>query len=99
MPSWNFITNHGAVLIIVFQRPKITAREISQQLGITERSVLAIVADLDDAGYITRTREGRTNTYTVNQGLPIPGPILKDVAVGDLLDVLAATPGEFATDN
>ena len=55
MPSWNFITNHGAVLIIVFQRPKITAREISQQLGITERSVLAIVADLDDAGYITRT--------------------------------------------
>ena len=55
MPSWNFITNHGAVLIIVFQRPKITARKISQQLGITERSVLAIVADLDDAGYITRT--------------------------------------------
>ena len=67
------------MLIIVFQRPKITAREISQQLGITERSVLAIVADLDDAGYITRTREGRTNTYTVNQGLPIPGPILTGI--------------------
>lgn len=99
MPSWNFITNHGAVLIIVFQRPKITAREISQQLGITERAVLAIVANLDDAGYITRTREGRANSYTVNQGLPLPGPILNDVAVGEFLDILATKPVECATDN
>ncbi|MCH2519125.1 MAG: winged helix-turn-helix domain-containing protein [Dehalococcoidia bacterium] len=94
MPSWNFITNHGAILIIVSQQRKITAREISQQLGITERAVLRIVADLDDAGYITRTRQGRTNTYIVNQELPLPGPLLKDIAVGDLLDILETSSPE-----
>ncbi len=88
MPAWDFITNHGGVLVAVFRQPKITAREISQQLGITERAVLRIVADLEEAGYITRTRQGRTNTYTVNQGRPLHGPILKDMAVGDLLSIL-----------
>jgi len=99
MPSWNFMTNHGAVLIMVFQQPKITAREISQQIGITERAVLKIVADLDDAGYITRAREGRTNTYTVNQRLLLPGPILKDLAVGDLLDALKVKSLEASAAN
>ena len=44
MPSWDFITNHGAVIILVSQQPKITGREISQKIGITERAVLRIVA-------------------------------------------------------
>ena len=99
MVSWNFITNHGAVLIIVSQQPKITAREVSQRLGITERAVLNIVADLDDAGYITRTREGRTNNYVVKQDLLLPGPVLKDVAVGDLLDILNTRSLEFTADS
>lgn len=99
MPSWNFVTNHGAVLIIVSQQPRVTAREISQLLGITERAVLRIVGDLDEAGYVARTRQGRTNNYTVNQDLPLPGPILKDVAVGDLLDALRTRPVVFGTDN
>ena len=99
MVSWNFITNHGAVLIIVSQQPKITAREGSQHLGITERAVLNIVADLDDAGYITRTREGRTNNYVVKQDLLLPGPVLKDVAVGDLLDILNTRSLEFTADS
>ncbi len=72
MPSWNFITDHGAGLIIVFQQPKITGREISQELGITERAALRIVADLDDAGYITRTRHRRTTTYMVDHELRLP---------------------------
>ena len=88
MPAWDFITNHGGVLVAVFRQPKITAREISQQLGITERAVLRIVSDLEEAGYITRTRQGRTNTYTVNQDRPLHGPMLKDMAVGGLLNIL-----------
>jgi predicted DNA-binding transcriptional regulator YafY len=99
MPSWNFITNHGAVLTIVSQRPQITARAISQQLGITERAVLRIVADLDGSGYLSRTRQGRTNSYKVNQDLPLPMPMLKDVPVGDLLDALASRPVEIGTNN
>ena len=86
MPGWDFITNHGGVLVAVYRQPRITAREISQQLGITERTVLKIVADLDEAGYLTRSRQGRTNTYTVNQDRPLHGPILKDIEVGGFVE-------------
>jgi hypothetical protein len=37
MPSWSFLSNHGAVLVLVATQPRITATEIGSQLGITER--------------------------------------------------------------
>ena len=99
MSTWNFITNHGAVLVIVSQRSKITAREISQAIGITERAVLRILSDLEEAGYITKTKEGRANIYSVHADLPLARPIFKDVAVGDLLDVIKTSVFEIASDN
>ena len=97
MQSWALTINHGAMLIIVSQRPRITAREMSHQLGIAERPVLRIVADLDDADYLSMTREGQTNSYKVNQDLLLPRPMLKGVAMGDLLDALATRAVENAT--
>ena len=97
MQSWALIINHGAMLIIVSQRPRITAKEMSHQLGITERAVLRIVADLDDADYLSMTREGQTNSYKVNQDLLLPRPMLKGVAMGDLLDALSTRAVENAT--
>jgi len=44
---WTLITNHAAVLSLLANRPQITAREISQEVGITERSVRLIISDLD----------------------------------------------------
>ena len=35
--------------------------------GLTERTVQAIVADLEAAGYLTRTRTGRRTRYTINR--------------------------------
>ena len=98
MTEWDFITNHGGVLVTVFRQPRITAREVSQQLGITERAVLKIVSDLDKAGYITRSREGRMNTYKVNEDRPLHGPVLKDIAVGDLLSILKGGTAETGTE-
>ena len=97
MQSWALTINHGAMLIIVSQRPRITAREMSHQLGITERAVLRIVTGLDDADCLPRTREGQTNSYKVNQDLLLPRPMLKGVAMGDLLDALATRAVENAT--
>jgi DNA-binding transcriptional ArsR family regulator len=90
MPSWSFLSNHGAVLVLVVTQPQITATEIGAQLGITERPVRRIIAELEAAGYIRRAREGRTNRYEVNPTLPLPGPVLRDLAVGDLIDILRA---------
>ncbi len=40
---WTFITNHAAVLSLLANHPRITAREISQEAGITERRVWTII--------------------------------------------------------
>lgn len=89
MSNWKFITNHGAVLILAHQYEKITAREIADHIGITERSVVRILGDLEDGGYIQRIREGRRNTYRVTQTLRLRHDIGRDVAVGDFLNLFA----------
>lgn len=88
--SWTFITNHGAVLILISQHEQITTRAIAKQLGITERSVMRIINDLVEAGYATKTRVGRVNHYTVNQQAPLRRGDTRNVAVGELLRILAS---------
>ena len=88
IPSWKFLSNHGAVLVLVATEPSITANEIGNRLGITERPVRRIISELVDEGYLYRIREGRRNRYTVNKNLPIPGPVTRDIAVGNLLRIL-----------
>jgi DNA-binding Lrp family transcriptional regulator len=88
MPSWSFLANHGAVLILVANQPQITAVQIGAHLGITERPVRRIISELEAAGYLRRRREGRVNRYDVYPSLPLPGPVFRNIAVGDLLNVL-----------
>ena len=88
MPSWTFITNHGAVLTCIAEHGSITAREIASLLGITERSVHRIIAELEIDGYVTKNRDGRNNTYEVNTELSLRHNVLSDKTVSHLLDVL-----------
>ncbi len=84
--GWAFITNHGAVLALVAHEGQITAKEIADTLGLTERPVRRIIAELGASGYLEKNREGRTNRYRVNRHLPLRLPgAPRDVAVGDLL--------------
>ena len=64
--SWTLLTGHGRVLVEIGRDPGARIRDISAAAGLTERTVQAIVADLEAAGYITRTRTGRRVRYTVN---------------------------------
>jgi len=88
MPSWTFISNHGAVLALIGQRGQITAREIAAELDITERTVMRIIRDLVTEKYIGKKREGRLNRYKVNTQAPLRRQDVRDVAVGELLEVL-----------
>ena len=90
-PRWAFLTNHARALICIARDPGARLREIGERVGITERAAHRIVAELLSAGYITRTRDGRRNRYTVNAELPLPDPIARDQNVGDLLTLLATT--------
>jgi len=88
LPSWTFITNHGAVLTLIAEREQVTAREIADNLNITERSVHRIITDLENEGYIERRREGRVNFYTVDHDLPLRKGVVRETGVGELLATL-----------
>ena len=88
MTNWTFITNHGAILALIGQYGQITAREIANELSITERSVMRIIKDLETEGYISRQRDGRVNVYRVNTEVPLRRRDKRYVMIGDLLQIL-----------
>jgi hypothetical protein len=91
--SWTLLTGHGHVLVEIARNPEARIRDISAACGITERTVQAIIADLETAGYITRDRAGRRNQYTVNRDNIFRHPAQDGHRVGPLLDLLTGAGG------
>lgn len=92
-PGWTFLTNHAQVLVCIARDPGVRLRDIGDRVGITERAAYRIVAELADAGYIARERNGRRNRYTINALSPLPDPIAREQNVGELLEILTPTQG------
>jgi predicted transcriptional regulator len=88
MQGWKFVTNHALVFCLIAQQPRITAREISLEVGITEKATRNIINDLEAEGYVTKTREGRCIRYGIDSELPLRHEMQEDKAVGDLLELL-----------
>jgi DNA-binding Lrp family transcriptional regulator len=88
--QWTLLTGHGHVLVEIARNPEARIRDISSVVGLTERTVQAIVADLEAEGYITRARVGRRTRYTVNRGTPFRHRAQEGLRVGPLLDLLTA---------
>src|SRR5437773_7498043 len=89
--SWTLLTGHGHVLVEIARSPDARIRDISAVVGLTERTVQAIVADLEDAGYLTRTRTGRRVRYTVNRDSLFRHSAQEGHRVGPFLALLAAS--------
>lgn len=90
-PSWTFLTNHSHVLLCLVQDPEARMRDVAERVGITERAVQRIVSELESAGYVTRTREGRRNTYEVNGSLPLRHPIEGHQSLDALIKLILKT--------
>lgn len=88
MADWTFLTNHAHVLLCVAHDPGMRLRDVADRVGITERAAQRIVADLVDAGYLDRRREGRRNRYEVHGDLPLRHPLDRDHRIGEILIVL-----------
>lgn len=88
MESWSFLTNHARVLLRIAQDPGVRLRDIAADLGITERSAYGIVTDLAQAGYVIKQKDGRRNRYQIQAHLPLPDPVGREPAIGDVLAVL-----------
>ena len=91
-PRWSFLTNHAQVLLCIAQDPGKRLREIGDTVGITERAAHRIVTELALAGYVSRTRNGRRNHYTIQAHLPLPDPLASEQKLGDLLAILTGPP-------
>ena len=87
-PDWMFLTNHAHVLVCIAEEPNIRGRDIAERVGITERAAQSIIADLVGAGYVTRSRQGRRNHYSVNPDGVLRHPLEQDHTVGELLVAL-----------
>ena len=86
MREWTLISNHGLVLAAIARNPHKTAREIGEDVGITERTAHKIIVDLEEAGYITRSKIGVRNAYEIHPDTPLRNR-LSDAMVGELLAV------------
>jgi hypothetical protein len=76
------------VLLCIAHDPGARLRDIAASLGITNRSVHAIVTDLTAAGYVVRQKDGRRNCYQIQAHLPQPEPASQEPAIGEVLALL-----------
>ena len=86
--TWVFLSNHAHVLLSVARDPDVRARDIAEQVGITERATQRILSDLLAENYLTKTKNGRRNRYTVNRRGHLRHPVFRELEIGPLLDIL-----------
>jgi DNA-binding MarR family transcriptional regulator len=86
--SWTLLSHHAHVLIALDQNPDYTIDQLAQILGITSRSVVNLIGDLVEEGYISRTRDGRNNHYEINKEAPLRHPTSQGKSVGQLIAAL-----------
>jgi DNA-binding MarR family transcriptional regulator len=96
--SWRFVTNHTQVLLCIARDRNVRLRDVAETVGITERAAQRIVADLVEAGYVTRKRVGRRNHYSVNTEIRMRHPSQADHEVGELLDLLSPPSPQSSQD-
>ena len=86
--SWTFLTNHTHVLFCLSKDPGMRMRDIAHEVGITERAVQRIVAELRESGYLDGERDGRRVEYTILRDKHLRHPLESACRIGEVLDVL-----------
>lgn len=89
--EWTFLTNHAHVVVCIAQEPASTMREIAARVGITERAVQRIVAELVEAGYLVREKDGRRNRYLIRSYLTLRHPVERHCRLNGLLSLVSGS--------
>jgi len=91
--QWTFLTNHSHVLVLLSRNPSVVLREVALVVGITERAVQRIIADLEAGGMIEREKVGRQNHYRIRTDQPLRHSIESHRTIGELLALLNSSGG------
>ncbi len=86
--EWTFLSNHAHVLICLYRDPSVRLRDLAFNVGITERAVISIIEDLEDAGILVRSKEGRRNKYKIHESISLRHQLESHKTIGDLLKLL-----------
>lgn len=93
MRKWSFVTNHALVLAAIAGNPDDTTRTIGDVVGITERAAHKIIADLEKEGYISKSKCGRRNRYTVKADVSLNEVLGTGATAQELLAMLGLKAG------
>lgn len=85
---WTFLTNHAHVLILLSKSPEMVLREVAVRVGITERAVQRIIADLERDGFLEREKVGRRNAYRISPDRSLRHPIESHRSIRDLIEMV-----------
>ncbi|WP_328751426.1 MarR family transcriptional regulator [Streptomyces sp. NBC_00285] len=86
--GWTFVTNHARVLAVIADDHTARIRDIAAHCRLTERAVQKIISDLEQDGYLSHIKEGRTNTYRIAPGKILRHPAEAGLTVASLLSLL-----------
>jgi hypothetical protein len=86
------------VPLCIARDPGVRLRDIADRLSITERSAHGIVADLAEAGYVVKHKDGRRNRYQIQVHMTLREPAGQEPAIGEVLALLTgAAPASDGT--
>ncbi len=85
MGDWTFFSNYGHVLVCLSRNNEARLRDVAFEVGVTERAVQKIVKDMQDAGFITVSKQGRCNRYRLNKRKSLRHGLESHCNVGKLL--------------
>jgi DNA-binding IclR family transcriptional regulator len=91
MAEWGFLTNHARALLFIAHDPEARLRDLAVSLDVTERTAYGIVADLTEAGYVVKEKDGRRNRYHIQEHLPLRDSVSRERTVGEVLALFADT--------
>lgn len=90
--KWTFVSNHALVLLWIARDPDLRVSDLAREAGISERATYGILADLCEAGYLTRSREGRRARYRIHTAAPMRATILERRRLAELIALVADDP-------
>src|SRR5438477_6865367 len=88
MGHWSFLTNHARAMVFIATNADTRLRDLASALDVTERTAYGIVADLSEAGYVVKERDGRRNRYQIQDHLPLRDTIARERTMGEMLGLL-----------
>jgi Mn-dependent DtxR family transcriptional regulator len=96
--DWTFFSNYGHVLVCLARNREARLRDVALEVGITERAVQKIVRDLQDAGFLTVSKQGRCNRYRINKRKTLRHSLESHCTVGKLLALVTKPARTKAAD-